>query len=191
MPVKTPSIEDVGQRWMEGSARAVREVAEHPTSKARYDWALDFAAGDIRKITYTPTGQASIRFSHHHLKQAQLESVDKVRVIPLPEGGLAILPATPEEIEARHRLLTDYPPPTFPESEAPARRELFKIICVECGQPFRSQTPRRVFCDSCIHARSVAQKLEWWRRNGWRTPSYLAKLKAHGVPAPKLLAITG
>ena len=190
MALKTISVNEAADRWAEGSTRAIRENLDHPTNNARYNWALDFGAGDIRTLTRTPTGQGNIRLSRHHLKQGKLESTDKVRVVPLPEGGLAILPATREEIEARHRSLTDSPPQTFSESEAPTCRESFEITCAECGERLQSKTPCRIFCDDCKHDRATAQKLEWWKAHGKQTPSYLAKLKHLTTPDPAQMVLS-
>jgi DNA-directed RNA polymerase subunit RPC12/RpoP len=190
MGVKTMSAEVAGRRWVEGCTRAVTEALNHPTSKRQYDWGLSFAAGDIRTIIRKNSGQPIVTFSRRHLREGQLESVEKVRVVVLPEGGLAILPATREEIEARHHELTDAPMPTFPESQAPEWPERFQIICAECGQPFESQTPRRIFCSPCKHARVLAQMRERWMRKGKRTPSYLAKLKPRTVRENVALAVS-
>jgi hypothetical protein len=190
MPIKTVSIDEAGERWAQGSNREICRQLERPSSKPRYDRALSFSAGDIRKVTRTSTGQGNIRLSHNHLRQAQLESADKVRVVALPEGGLALLPATREECEARHKRASDSPPPVFPESEARVCRESFTLTCAECGQLFESRTPRRMFCDDCKHARALDQKLEWWKAHGKQCPSHLAKLKHRSTPHPAQMVLS-
>lgn len=182
MTIKVSSAEQQAARWAEGEARAVREAVERPTNKAQYDWGLGFGSLYIRKLTRVRGGRKMISLPRSLLRQLGLENCERVIVIPHPESGGYIRPATPEEVEAAHRLLTDCPPPIFAEPESDAEPKCFDKKCRDCGRAFLTRAARRVYCDVCRRARTLTTKRDYNHRKGKLAPSYQRRLKRRALP---------
>jgi hypothetical protein len=162
--------EEYARRWAEGSWRAVREGSERPRDRAHYDWALGFAAGNLRKLTRKANRQAIITLSAAMLREAGLEGADRVMVLTLPEDGLLLRRATAEDVSETHARHAATPQPRFPARPAQAELPELEKRCPQCGLLFRTRQQRRVYCESCKHQRYLKSARAAWHRRGKLRP---------------------
>jgi hypothetical protein len=177
--------EEYARRWAEGNWQAVREGLERPRDQAHYDWALGFAAGDLRKLTRKANRQAIITLSAAILKEAGLVGADRVRVWTLPEGGLFVRRATAEDVSEAHAGYAATPQPRFPARPALAELPELEKLCPQCGLTFRTRQRRRVYCDPCKRQRDLKSRRATWHRRGKLRPSYQRKLKGARLAWPR------
>jgi hypothetical protein len=181
MPIATKSAEECGRRWVEGSSLAVRDALENPRTEAEYDWALGFAAGNLRKLTPKGNSQANLSLSAALLQEAGLDRRERVLTLALPEGGLLVRRATEEDIINAHAIYSTTPRPTFPPKPAPENLPDVEKICPQCTLAFRTRQQRRVYCDACRRERLRASWRDTWRRRGKLRLSYYRRLKGAGL----------
>ena len=156
---------------------AVREALENPRTQSEYYWGLSFAAGSLRKLVSKPNGGASINLSAAHLKEAGLEGAEVVQLVLLPQGGLAVLRATDNDVSEARAQHTDAPRPCLPARPAPADRPEVAKRCPQCRLSFRTRQQRRIYCDGCRHERDKASYRRSWHRRRKRNPTYQQRAK--------------
>lgn len=178
------SPEEYAHRWAQASSQAVREALERPRNRAQYDWALGFAAENLRKLTRKANSQAIITLSAALQREAGLEGAERVLVLPLPEGGLLVRRATVEDLSEAHARYAATPLPHFPAAPAPEAMPEVERVCPECGLTFRTRQQRRLYCDVCKHRRNLKSARATWHRRGKLRLSYRRKLKGSRLVVP-------
>ncbi len=185
MTVKTPPIEEAAERWVEGNQRAVREALEKPLTQKQYDWALAFQSMCLRRLWRVRGAGRVVSFTGAQLEQMGLVGVEKVIVLPLPEGGCIIRPATEEDAAAVHRMYASGPPPIFPRPEVSRKPQGGEKVCLRCGTAFVPTSRKQCVCNDCYAERRRARERACWHRTGKTRPSYQAKLKhPRATPSP-------
>jgi hypothetical protein len=177
MTLPMRAAEEAGRAWAEACWRAVRAALEKPRTQADYDWALGFADGYLRKLTRKASSQAIITLSAALLQEAGLEGAERVLLLPLPEGGLLLRPATDEDVSKAHARYSAGPQPCFAAKPTPEDLPEVERFCPQCGLTFLTRQQRRVYCDGCKHQRGLEQQRAWFGRRGKLAPSYRRRAK--------------